>query len=88
MAKIIADEYSLSKNQAYKMILESGNKGWEMLWYRSKNQHRHSAVGEESHIFLFKSKDQKMRFFGLQPQDDTEKTSLQNFGTVSLTSYL
>ncbi|EEP60072.1 hypothetical protein SULYE_1430 [Sulfurihydrogenibium yellowstonense SS-5] len=29
-----------------------------------KNPHSHSAAGEESHIFLFKSKNQKMRSFG------------------------
>jgi hypothetical protein len=46
----------LSKNQAYKMALESGNECWEMLWDRPKNQHRHSAAGKESHIFSFQVK--------------------------------
>jgi hypothetical protein len=38
-----------------------------------KNSNRHSAAGEESHVFLFKSKKSKKRSFGLRPQDDTER---------------
>jgi hypothetical protein len=40
-----------------------------------KNPDRHSAAGEESHIFLLKSKNQKMRSFGLRPQDDKERSN-------------
>jgi hypothetical protein len=35
----------------------------------SKNPNCHYVAGEESHVFLFKSKNQK-RSFGLTPQDD------------------
>jgi hypothetical protein len=42
-------------------------------WDCSKNPHRHSERSEESHVFLFKSKNQKIRSFGLRPQDDTKR---------------
>ena len=39
----------------------------------SKNSNCYSDRSEESPDFLFKSKNQKRRSFGLQPQDDTER---------------
>jgi hypothetical protein len=38
-----------------------------------KNPNCHSERSEESHAFLFKSKNQKMRSFGLRPQDDAKR---------------
>jgi hypothetical protein len=46
-----------------------------------KNPHSHSAAGEESHIFLFKSKNQKRDPSDLRPQDDG-KASLQKFWNI------